>query len=73
MIPHADTCTCHDCIRIAAFGALRILAAHARKFDTAARSARYNQLYPAADIFDGYAAGFRETIRAAMKSGKMPG
>jgi hypothetical protein len=71
MIPHADTCTCSDCIRIAAFGAIRRTAEWARKCDkwAADREGIDHEVMRVA-IHKQTAQTIRATIRLAIESEK---
>jgi hypothetical protein len=73
MIPHADTCTCTDCIRIVAFGAIRRAAAVARRCDRSAENySQVDHYRVAVAVSRDRADAIRHAIRAAIESEKTP-
>jgi hypothetical protein len=72
MIPHADNCTCPDCIRIVAFGAIRRAAAVAREREAQGDDLWHRGFPHFAHPQYNKARDIRRAIRAAIKSGKTP-
>ena len=71
MIPHADTCTCPDCIRTAAFAAIRRAIGIARWYDETAKGTDWLTPEYIENCKDS-AHAVRVAIRAAIGSEKMP-